>query len=172
MNVSAPDSVRFCQRCGHTMATLSFQNKPRRKCEACSFIHFVEPKIAVGGMLVEGCRILLEQRIFNPEKGKWCLPAGYLDTGETPEQAVAREVLEETGLTVIVGALEAVFADTSGAGAAVTLVYRVNRSGGVLMAADDAADAGFFGCDDMPELAFDSTRDIVGRLAPATTGDT
>ena len=172
MSVSAPDSVRFCQRCGDAMATISFQNKPRRKCAACGFIHFVEPKIAVGGMLVEEDQILLVQRIFNPEKGKWCLPAGYLDSGETPEQAVKREVLEETGLVVSVGALEAVYADTSGVGAAVTLVYRVTRTSGKLVAADDAADAGYFDRDNMPELAFDSTRDIVARLWPVTVGDT
>ena len=146
------------------MATVLFQNKPRRKCKACGFIHFVEPKIAVGAMLIEAGRLLLVQRVYNPEKGKWCLPAGYLDAGETPEQAVKRKVHEETGLTVNVDALEAVYADTSGVGAAVTLVYRVTQLSGKVIAADDAADAGFFGLDDMPELAFDSTRDITLRL--------
>ena len=165
MSASAPESVRFCQRCGADMQTATYQNKPRRKCTACGFIHFVEPKIAVGGMLVDAGRLLLVKRVYNPEKGKWCLPAGYLESGETPEAAVQREVLEETGLEVDVGPLEAVYADTSGQGAAVTLMYRVYRVGGELAAADDAADAAFFAVDEIPELAFDSTRDIVVRLA-------
>ncbi len=164
MSVSAPETVRFCQRCGSGMTTGLFQGKPRRKCPQCRYIHFVEPKIAVGAVLLDAGRILLVQRVFNPEKGRWCLPAGYLDAGETPEQAVAREVHEETGLHVDVGSLEAVYADTSGVGAAVTLVYNTMPTGGTLKAADDAADAAFFELSEVPDLAFDSTRDIVERL--------
>jgi 8-oxo-dGTP diphosphatase len=145
------------------MHTGQYQGKARRICTQCRYIHFVEPRIAVGAMIVESARILLVQRAFAPEKGKWCLPAGYLDVGELPEHAVAREVLEETSLNIEVDSLETVFGDASGRGAAVILVYRARRISGVLRAADDAADARFFDLDDLPEIAFPSTHDIVRR---------
>ena len=145
------------------MHTGSYQDKPRRICTDCGFIHFVEPRIAVGAMVMKGSRLLLVQRVYAPEKGKWCLPAGYLDPGELPEDAARREVLEETNLDVEIGALEAVYSDPSGRGAAIILVYNATVRGGELKALDDAAAARFCALDDLPEIAFDSTRDIIHR---------
>lgn len=159
----APSHVRFCMRCGGVMHTGAFQGKARRICTQCRYIHFVEPRVAVGAMVLEERRLLLVQRVFSPEKGKWCLPAGYLDPGELPEQAARREVLEETGLEVHIDGLETVYGDASGRGASIILVYRATRTGGVLAAADDAVDARFCALDNLPEIAFASTADIILR---------
>lgn len=61
---------------------------------------------AVGAIAVDAAgRLLVVQRGHEPSKGRWSVPGGHVEPGETDEQAVAREVLEETGLTIRVGAL-------------------------------------------------------------------
>jgi ADP-ribose pyrophosphatase YjhB (NUDIX family) len=132
-------------------------DKTRRACPQCGFIHFTDPKVGVGVMVVADNKILLIKRSMRPNRGKWSLPAGYLDYGEDPERTAEREVLEETNLEVA---------------ASIFVLYRANLLGGQIKAGDDAAAAAFFGPDDLPDLAFDSTRDAVtlwlNRAGPAT----
>ena len=61
------------------------------------------PVVGVGAVVLDGDRVLLVKRGQAPLKGHWSLPGGAVETGETLEQAVAREVLEETGITIDVG---------------------------------------------------------------------
>jgi len=57
-------------------------------------------KATVGAIIEKDGRILLIKRNHEPFKGYWCIPGGHIDFGETPEEAIKREVNEETGLTV------------------------------------------------------------------------
>ncbi len=141
----------------------SYGGKPRRICSDCGFIHFVEPKIAVAAMVLRGDELLLVKRGVVPEKGKWSLPAGYVDPGEHPAECMVREVQEETSLAVRAQRLVECYYNPPGTGANLTLVYRAQLTGGTLSAGDDAADAGFFTLDALPPLAFASTLDIVRR---------
>ena len=59
----------------------------------------------VGGIVRHGGRLLLVKRGREPARGTWSVPGGRVEAGETDEQATAREVLEETGLRVVVGEL-------------------------------------------------------------------
>jgi 8-oxo-dGTP diphosphatase len=76
------------------------------------------PLIGVGGLVIDGDRVLLVKRKNPPAQGEWSIPGGLAHLGETLKEAVAREVLEETGLTVTVGdlveLLERIFHDASG----------------------------------------------------------
>lgn len=67
------------------------------------------PILGVGALIIEGDSILLVQRGKQPLQGQWSLPGGAIETGELLKTAVAREVLEETGLTVEVGAMAEIF---------------------------------------------------------------
>ena len=162
---SAPPEVAYCCRCAAALTTRKVGGKPRRVCPACGFIHFIEPKVGVGVMVVEDDRLLLVQRAMPPEQGKWSLPAGYLDHGEDPAATAVREALEETNLVVEITALVDVFHNPPGqGGASIFILYRARRRGGELRAGDDASDVRFFALDELPELAFKSTADAVRRL--------
>ncbi len=143
--------------------------KPRRACAECGWAYFVEAKVGVGAMLIEHGRLLLVRRAMEPEKGKWSLPAGYLDPGESPAETAVRETREETGLAVRVTGLVDAFYNPPGKGAAVFLLYRAERAGDERpppVAGDDADAAGFFGREELPPLAFASTFAAVERLPP------
>lgn len=162
---SAPTSVKWCCRCASAMITREIGGKPRRACPQCKYIHFIEPKVGVGVAVLEDDRILLVQRGFAPEKGKWSLPAGYLDRGDDPQQQAVLEAWEETNLEVEITGLAGVFHNPPAeGGASVFILYWAQRTGGELRAGDDAVAAGFFARDNLPEIAFASTRFAIELL--------
>jgi len=138
--------------------------KARKACPSCRYIHFVEAKVGVGCMLIEDGALLLVKRARDPEKGKWCVPAGFLDYGEDPRETAAREMLEETSLRVRVTELVDVFYSPGGPGASVFILYRAERLGGEPHADDDALEVGFFRPHEIPEIAFESTEAAVRAL--------
>lgn len=72
-----------------------------------------QPVVGVGAIVLSEGKILLEKRKNEPGKGKWSIPGGIVDLGESPEQAVIREVMEETCLEVDVPRLIDVVSDVS-----------------------------------------------------------
>ena len=97
--------------------------------------------------------VLIERKY--PPHG-WALPGGFVDVGETVENAARREAEEETGLVVELETLLGVYSDPrrDPRGHTVSLVY-VARATGEPVAQDDAKEAGIFHCQDLPELVFD-----------------
>lgn len=140
-------------------------DKPRRTCRACGFVHFTDPKVGVGVLVVQEGSVLLVRRMMNPERGKWSLPAGFLDHGEDPKETAVREVWEETHLHVTIDALIDVYFNppTDEGGASVFILYQGHVNGGQLQAGDDADAAAFFAGGALPELAFRSTWEAVAR---------
>ena len=139
----------------------------RRVCTACSFVHFTDPKVGVGVVVMAEDKLLLVKRMMAPEIGKWSIPAGYLDAGEDPRETAVREVWEETNLSVEIGDLVDVYFNEDVAtegGASIFILYEATLLGGELKAGDDAAAARFFGPDELPELAFTSTLEIVKSI--------
>ncbi|MCA9867147.1 MAG: NUDIX hydrolase [Anaerolineae bacterium] len=162
---SAPAWFAFCPRCGSPMVTERVADKPRRVCPACRYVFFTDPKVGVGVAVVDDGKLLLVRRAMNPERGKWSLPAGFVDQGSDPRVTAAREAWEETGLAVEIESVIDVFFNPPGAGgASIFILYGATLLGGQLQAGDDADDAGFFAPDQLPELAFASTRAAVAAL--------
>ncbi len=162
---SAPAWIAYCPRCATLMRTARVMDKPRRVCPSCRYIYFTDPKVGVGVAVIEESRLLLVRRAMNPERGKWSLPAGFVDQGEDPRETATREALEETGLVVLVGNVLDVFFNPPGqGGASIFILYGAERVSGELRAGDDADAAGFFALDQLPELAFASTLAAVSRL--------
>ena len=100
---------------------------------------------------------------FEPGKGKWTLPAGFVNAHEDPAEAAARECLEETGLEVEIGELLMLISGREHEhGADIVLVYRGSIQNGHLKAGDDATAVKFFDRDQLPPLAFKATRKPLG----------
>jgi mutator protein MutT len=118
----------------------------------------------VGAIIVdERGRLLLVRRANPPAAGQWSLPGGRIEPGETPSQAVAREVREETGLIVDVGRLVGSVQRPGPDGRVYAIAdYECTPVGGVLAAGDDATDARWV---DLVELdAMDLTDGLLSTL--------
>jgi 8-oxo-dGTP diphosphatase len=115
------------------------------------------PALTVDGILIEHGSILLIQRRHPPFQGTWALPGGFVEYGEKTEDAVIREMFEETGLKIKIRGFLGVYSDPhrDPRGHTVTVAYLIERVDGALNAGDDAMSAKFFKMNELPELAFD-----------------
>lgn len=132
---------------------------------------FERPAVAADVAIVsvdEEPQILLIRRGDEPFKGAWALPGGFVDPDETLENAAARELKEETGLTDVpleqIGAFGDPGRDPRGWTISVVFLARVRRSEVDPRAGDDAAEVAWRRLDDLPtELAFDHKK-ILDRV--------
>lgn len=162
--MASEDEVNFCPRCGRPVVRKTSFGHVRPLCEQCGWIHFADPKVAAAVLLQQDGRVLLVRRVNEPFRGMWTLPAGFIDAGEDPAEAAARECLEETGLHVrITGVLDVVAGREHPRGADFIIVYAADVLDGKLAAMDDADQVGWFTKDDLPPLAFHATDVILHR---------
>lgn len=144
----------------------------RRVCPACGFIHFDDPKVAAVVFVEQAGRVLLVRRAMNPERGKWALPAGYVDYGEDPQAAAIREVYEETGLSIAITGLAGVEGGPAALGASIVIIYTARVIAGEAHARDDAADVLWLAPEHpLPELAFESTRTMLAMWLARQRGE-
>lgn len=80
-------------------------NLPRYVCDACGAIHYQNPRLVVGCVPDHDGQILLCRRAIEPRLGFWTVPAGFMENGETLQQAAARESREEALVEVEIGSL-------------------------------------------------------------------
>jgi 8-oxo-dGTP diphosphatase len=115
------------------------------------------PRLTVDALAHDAAgRVLLVRRGRPPFEGRWALPGGFVENGETTEDACARETREETGLDVEVGALAGVYSrpGRDPRGHTVSLVYFCRPVGGEIRGGDDAAEARWFTAAEVASLAF------------------
>jgi 8-oxo-dGTP diphosphatase len=130
----------------------------------------ITPSLTVDIIILVKDKIVLIKRLNPPYQGTWALPGGFVDIGETVEEAAVREALEETGLDVELKEMVGVFSDPKRdpRGHTVTICF-TSLGHGTLTASSDAQDAELFDPDDLPELAFDhkkiihETRDKIAK---------
>lgn len=94
--------MNFCSHCGNTVYTAipEGDNRPRHICDGCGTIHYQNPCIIAGCLPVFEDKVLLCKRAIEPRLGFWTLPAGFMENGESTEQAALRETYEEAYATV------------------------------------------------------------------------
>ncbi|QLC50663.1 NUDIX hydrolase [Methanolobus zinderi] len=114
------------------------------------------PKLTVDAVILYDGRIVLIRRKNPPFQGKFALPGGFVEIGETVEAAVVREALEETGLSIEIVKLLGVYSDPrrDPRGHTVSVVY-LSVGSGDLKAGSDASGAHLFDISNLPEMAFD-----------------
>lgn len=95
--------MKFCSVCGNAVTREIPQgdNRQRFVCKNCDEIHYQNPRIIVGTLPLWNNQVLLCKRAIEPRLGKWTLPAGFMENGETLDQGALRETTEEANATVL-----------------------------------------------------------------------
>jgi 8-oxo-dGTP diphosphatase len=153
--VSEP-GLKYCPVCASPLVEKYIFDAQRLTCSKCDFIFFLNPKlVAVVVISFEG-KLLLGKRNINPGKGKWSFVSGYIDRGESVEDAAIREVKEETNLDVHLEKLIGVYSANGNPN--VLIVYEasiVNDEISCLTTQDEeVSELTFFSLEELPELAF------------------
>lgn len=157
------EEYRHCPLCGGKLEEREIKpGEPRRLvCVRCDYVFYIDPKLAACVIIRVDEKIVLLKRGIPPEYGKWVLPGGFVDVGETVPTAAAREAWEEVRLEVSVGPLVGVYSypETD----VVVIVYEAAVRQGVMQAADETLEVKLFSPLEIPwrDLAFTSTRDAL-----------
>jgi NAD+ diphosphatase len=160
-------TYRFCPQCA-TALTPFDGHSYRRKCPACDWIYWGNAKPTACALVERegprGTEVLLVRRAIEPALGKWDIPGGFLDLHEGPEEAVRRELLEETGLHIELRGILGIWPDQYPYGGddqrtlnivyAARVPYEAQATAG-----DDASEIGWFTIASLPspdDIAFQS----------------
>jgi len=156
----------YCPACGRSLDAVQEEGRRRMKCSGCGYIQYRNPASAVGVIVTRDAEVLLVKRRYEPYRGKWVIPSGFIEYDEEMREAAVREVKEETGFEVELTGLhaaESCFDDPRGNTILVLFTGRI--TGGELDAGDDAEDAAFFPLDRLPEIAFEAHCIVLRGLA-------
>ena len=173
MSIVSPERLStpvYCQQCGHFLVERYVvpEGRTRYQCEACGFIHYLNPRVVAATIIEHDGQVLLQQRAIEPGRGQWTFPGGFLEVGERPEGGAVRETKEEVGLDVKLGGLLGVYSRPHVG--IVLIVYESTSASAAAYVADaESLDVRWFAPRDIPwaDLAFDTTaaalRDWVTR---------
>ncbi|UOM33420.1 NUDIX domain-containing protein [Acuticoccus sp. I52.16.1] len=127
-------------------------------CDQCGFIAYDNPKIVAGAVVRYGSRILLCKRNIEPGRGRWTLPAGYLENGEAPPEGAMREAFEEASASIVIDSLLAVY--TIRRLSQVQLIYRAHLEAPVFAPGPESLAVALFEPHEIPyqDLAFTTVR--------------
>lgn len=94
--------MKFCGECGSALEPRIPQGDDRERlaCTSCTWVHYQNPLVVVGCLVERNDEILLCRRAIEPAHGKWTIPAGFLELGETLADGARRETQEEAGADV------------------------------------------------------------------------
>jgi ADP-ribose pyrophosphatase YjhB (NUDIX family) len=159
-------TIRHCRQCGHPVAKRlpdDGDTRERDICTVCSTVHYINPLNVVGTVPWWEDRILLCKRNIEPRLGKWTLPAGFMELGETTAQGAARETVEEAGAQF---EIEELFTVMSVARVGqVHLYYRARLTSDQFDPGHETQEARLFREDEIPweDLAFRTVRETLQR---------
>ena len=167
MKTTAP--ARFCPTCGDPVEErlLEDDHHPRLVC-ANGHVSWQNPRMVVNAIPVQAGRAYLARRAIEPGHGRWGIPGGFLEMGESAQEGARREVEEETALRIEVGRLIGIYSRPHAG--IVVVVFEADVVGGSPEPAAETSEVRAFGPDEIPwdELAFSTVesalRDWVASL--------
>ena len=144
-------SPRFCRLCGASLRALV---DDRFDCTGCGEPTFLNPAPTASAIVLNDAgEVLLTKRAIEPFLGYWDLPGGFCQAGESLDEAVRRELREETGLEVAVERMIGSYPDTYGELSTPTLnAFFLCSASGVGVPADDVAEVAWVAVADLPPL--------------------
>lgn len=149
--------MKFCSNCGEPVGRKipDGDTRDRWVCDACTIVHYQNPKIVVGCVPERDGKILLCKRAIEPRHGFWTVPAGFMELGETTAQGAARETLEEACAEVRIGHL---FASVDVVEAGQVHLFFTAALMSDFAAGDESLEVQMFAKDEIPwqEIAFRS----------------
>jgi ADP-ribose pyrophosphatase YjhB (NUDIX family) len=146
------ESFQYCPICGRVLELGVIDGKERKFCPNCDFIDYKNPLPVAVAIAVKGKKVLMIKRGMAPRKGAWGPPSGFIEVGETPEEACLRELKEETGVSGQVVRLVGVsrLGDKEVYGDMLMVRYLVKVGDEEITPGDEVEDARFF---DIAELS-------------------
>jgi thiamine-phosphate diphosphorylase len=159
---------RFCYFCGGPLIEKWVEDRSRLYCNSCTRPIYENPIPATAAVVMnrEG-EVLLVKRNVEPKAGEWCLPGGFVELFEDPEEACLRELKEETGLDGEIDHWAGnIISESPVYKSVLILGYLIKNTRGTLKAGDDCGDARYFkpGTAAMPRLAFRSHRRVLENV--------
>jgi ADP-ribose pyrophosphatase YjhB (NUDIX family) len=152
--------MNFCSNCGSNNLKKSIpehESLPRTVCSSCNEIHYVNPKIIAGCLVVNRGKVMLCRRNIEPRYNLWNLPCGFMEMDESLVEAAVRETLEETEASVKIQHLHCTYSLPKHG--QVYTIFLATMLDGHYAATFESSEVTFFSEEDIPwnEIAFDST---------------
>ncbi|MGO8760848.1 MAG: NUDIX hydrolase [Desulfobaccales bacterium] len=156
-------NYKYCPQCGGGLEKrLVKPGEPQRLvCTACGFIFYLDPKLSVIAVIPLDGGVVMVRRSIEPGYGLWVVPGGFVDLGEVVEDALVREIQEETLLTVRPIRLLNIYSYPDHR--TVIAAYVTEYVSGELTAGDETLEARVFGIKEIPwpKIAFSSTKEAM-----------
>ncbi len=157
---------KFCLWCGDALSFLEVGNRTVPACSSqpkCNFVDWNNPAPGAHVLLSLDGRVLLMKRAQLPKKGDWCLPGGYMDSCENPEDTAARELFEETGLESVINKKNILCVMSEGHNDVQIFYWSKKITGGTLTLSNESSDLRFFDESDLPTNIAHASHELVIR---------
>lgn len=153
----------YCPYCGTSLEDrLDDEGQSRKACPDCHWVHYRNPTVGIAAIILNSEGVLLGRR----RSGGWCIPCGHVEWTESIRQAVVREMREELGVDIVLGAVynaHSNFHDPSHHTVGIWFEAALPQSAN-LIAGGDLIEIRFFPLDQIPELIFPTDRLIIEQL--------
>lgn len=158
--------MNYCSSCGSGLLNRHIpagDTRERTVCSLCGMIHYENPRLVVGCMPLWEGKVLLGRRAIGPRQGLWNLPAGFMETGETIEEAAIRETREEMNATVTGLKLHCVYSIVHVH--QVYVIFKCVIKDGIFSIGAETSEVALFGIDEIPweSIAFSSNKFALER---------
>lgn len=156
----------YCPICGSLLTEKFMEGIQRKCCPRCAFVHYENPLPVALAVPVRNKKLLMIKRGIKPQKGSWAFPAGFIECGETSEEACLRELMEETGLSGKIQNLIGVerIEDKEVYGDLLVIAYSVELEKGNPVAGDEVDQVQFFESEEWPNYRFKGFETIINNF--------